>query len=130
MVFQRANIELTAGAIILRVTKKNITRRLHHLLAFHDTTALVPVISDPPTEPLQYRSLGLLKLKEKRLAIASHQQRNTAECPHRADANRLKDKIYYFMRSEEHTSELQSLRHLVCRLLLEKKKQTKKKKIN
>src|SRR5437899_7505131 len=31
-------------------------------------------------------------------------------------------------RSEEHTSELQSLRHLVCRLLLEKKK--KKKKVN
>src|SRR5438045_9401354 len=30
-------------------------------------------------------------------------------------------------RSEEHTSELQSLRHLVCRLLLEKKKKTKKK---
>src|SRR5947199_2744034 len=29
-------------------------------------------------------------------------------------------------RSEEHTSELQSLRHLVCRLLLEKKKQTKR----
>ena len=31
-------------------------------------------------------------------------------------------------RSEEHTSELQSLRHLVCRLLLEKKKNQKKKK--
>src|SRR5438045_7085702 len=29
------------------------------------------------------------------------------------------------MRSEEHTSELQSLRHLVCRLLLEKKKKRK-----
>src|SRR5947199_10397894 len=28
-------------------------------------------------------------------------------------------------RSEEHTSELQSLRHLVCRLLLEKKKNRK-----
>src|SRR5687767_15379681 len=28
-------------------------------------------------------------------------------------------------RSEEHTSELQSLAYLVCRLLLEKKKQTK-----
>src|ERR1035441_5763140 len=27
------------------------------------------------------------------------------------------------LRSEEHTSELQSLRHLVCRLLLEKKKE-------
>ena len=29
-------------------------------------------------------------------------------------------------RSEEHTSELQSLTNLVCRLLLEKKKQKKK----
>src|SRR5437016_14681668 len=32
-------------------------------------------------------------------------------------------------RSEEHTSELQSLTNLVCRLLLEKKKKKKKKKI-
>src|SRR5205814_7582210 len=31
------------------------------------------------------------------------------------------------LRSEEHTSELQSLRHLVCRLLLEKKKKNKTK---
>src|SRR5258705_7335349 len=31
-----------------------------------------------------------------------------------------------FHRSEEHTSELQSLRHLVCRLLLEKKKKKNK----
>src|SRR5437899_6390425 len=30
------------------------------------------------------------------------------------------------VRSEEHTSELQSLRHLVCRLLLEKKKTKKR----
>src|SRR5205814_7834840 len=30
--------------------------------------------------------------------------------------------IFGMNRSEEHTSELQSLRHLVCRLLLEKKK--------
>src|SRR5262249_62031056 len=32
--------------------------------------------------------------------------------------------IYLMVRSEEHTSELQSLTNLVCRLLLEKKKQT------
>src|SRR2546422_6424496 len=31
----------------------------------------------------------------------------------------------YIYRSEEHTSELQSRLHLVCRLLLEKKKKTK-----
>src|SRR5437899_8944950 len=30
--------------------------------------------------------------------------------------------VFELERSEEHTSELQSLRHLVCRLLLEKKK--------
>src|SRR5262245_63355105 len=32
------------------------------------------------------------------------------------------DRLVVRHRSEEHTSELQSLRHLVCRLLLEKKK--------
>src|SRR5436853_739009 len=38
-----------------------------------------------------------------------------------ASANRQNSKAPG-VRSEEHTSELQSLRHLVCRLLLEKKK--------
>src|SRR5687768_17972003 len=33
-------------------------------------------------------------------------------------------------RSEEHTSELQSRLHLVCRLLLEKKKNTRRKRIS
>src|SRR5258705_3155640 len=32
--------------------------------------------------------------------------------------------LFTSARSEEHTSELQSLRHLVCRLLLEKKNRT------
>src|SRR2546425_4601282 len=42
------------------------------------------------------------------------------ERPHRGDHDRgLGDE-----RSEEHTSELQSLAYLVCRLLLEKKKNT------
>ena len=35
-----------------------------------------------------------------------------------------------YLRSEEHTSELQSPCNLVCRLLLEKKKNNKKKKKN
>src|SRR5690625_4055468 len=34
-------------------------------------------------------------------------------------------RTFYIMRSEEHTSELQSRGHLVCRLLLEKKKTEK-----
>src|SRR2546422_7286863 len=41
---------------------------------------------------------------------------------------RLLDRVrtYGDLRSEEHTSELQSRLHLVCRLLLEKKKKKKK----
>src|SRR5262245_64669656 len=35
-------------------------------------------------------------------------------------------RVLFQSRSEKHTSELQSLRHLVCRLLLEKKKKTSK----
>src|SRR5437899_6774386 len=41
-------------------------------------------------------------------------------CPRRARSGQR-----WQARSEEHTSELQSLRHLVCRLLLEKKKKQK-----
>src|SRR5205814_9439367 len=44
--------------------------------------------------------------------------------PVRAAALRLdREPSVFPARSEEHTSELQSLRHLVCRLLLEKKKE-------
>src|SRR2546429_6997941 len=39
-------------------------------------------------------------------------------------AGRQQNKVRQKMRSEEHTSELQSRLHLVCRLLLEKKKKT------
>jgi hypothetical protein len=64
MIFQRANVELTAGTIILCVPKKNIACGLHHLLAFHDPSALMPVVREPTAEPFQYGSLGLFKLKE------------------------------------------------------------------
>src|SRR5205814_9579935 len=37
----------------------------------------------------------------------------------------IKKELGTGIRSEEHTSELQSLRHLVCRLLLEKKKKSR-----
>src|SRR5205814_9353996 len=47
---------------------------------------------------------------------------------HARSATKQGVKASYHNRSEEHTSELQSLRHLVCRLLLEKKKKIKYKK--
>src|SRR5262245_64949442 len=45
-------------------------------------------------------------------------RRGHRRCPWRRTRCRARS------RSEEHTSELQSLRHLVCRLLLEKKKES------
>src|ERR1035438_10679700 len=42
---------------------------------------------------------------------------------YRRPATRTSNRPDEVLRSEEHTSELQSLRHLVCRLLLEKKQQ-------
>src|ERR1039458_10817962 len=48
-----------------------------------------------------------------------------SENPKRDTARNLGRPSAHTLRSEEHTSELQSLRHLVCRLLLEKKKNKK-----
>ena len=42
-------------------------------------------------------------------------------------AQPIVQKSWQMLRSEEHTSELQSRQYLVCRLLLEKKKKTKNK---
>src|SRR5258705_3717597 len=42
---------------------------------------------------------------------------------HHVGLRRGREALIDRYRSEEHTSELQSLRHLVCRLLLEKKKE-------
>src|SRR5204863_2460833 len=52
-----------------------------------------------------------------RAGSAEHRQADTGACRPEIDE-----------RSEEHTSELQSRREIVCRLLLEKKKKKKKKK--
>src|SRR5690348_17508830 len=48
------------------------------------------------------------------------------EHDHSAALQNAAQREYVAHRSEEHTSELQSPVHLVCRLLLEKKKKTKK----
>src|SRR5262245_63034457 len=48
--------------------------------------------------------------------------RSSRRCSRSCSRSRSRERL---ARSEEHTSELQSLRHLVCRLLLEKKKKDK-----
>src|SRR5258708_23535934 len=49
---------------------------------------------------------------------------------HRRQGGDIEFKEHRCLRSEEHTSELQSPDHLVCRLLLEKKKKIHKKNLN
>src|SRR5437899_430000 len=61
----------------------------------------------PVAQPFGF--LHQMRGQKDRLAALADAAHQIPDCPPR-------------LRSEEHTSELQSLRHLVCRLLLEKKK--------
>src|SRR5205823_12176812 len=68
------------------------------------------------------------------LPVNSSTERTSTSCPdlrpsNTAETSSLKARMEASVaatRSEEHTSELQSLAYLVCRLLLEKKKKKKK----
>src|SRR5438093_9211178 len=77
----------------------------------------------PPTSTLfPYTTL----FRSNRLIVVRHgRRRNRAEpirLPHREQMRVGVQNLRRHVRSEEHTSELQSLTNLVCRLLLEKKK--------
>src|SRR5438445_9959954 len=65
----------------------------------------------PPRSPL-FPYTTLFRSRRRRRAAAPAPGRRRAPVPSRGDV----------LRSEEHTSELQSRQYLVCRLLLEKKK--------
>src|SRR2546427_2350376 len=69
------------------------------------------VVPPPPKKSLLARSLEIVKRSRSRLTL-----------PLRYSENHLPSTMSPPMRSEEHTSELQSQSNLVCRLLLEKKK--------
>src|ERR1039458_2069594 len=78
---------------------------------------LQPAFDDTGRLPLQDRAHSLLVQPHRRLAIDQSFLNQLGKLPN----------LEWFhddFRSEEHTSELQSLRHLVCRLLLEKKTNT------
>src|SRR5258706_11828531 len=90
---------------------------------FNDTaTTEIYTLSLHDALPISAIELGR-KNGSRRLTNASSLRHDTE--PLRLDAQRRVELAAEAMRSEEHTSELQSLTNLVCRLLLEKKKKNK-----
>src|SRR2546422_4627100 len=72
---------------------------------------------------LQYEHLVLYPINPKSLARFREALHPSHAKDDPVDADLALDMVHKHRRSEEHTSELQSRLHLVCRLLLEKKKQ-------
>src|SRR5437764_1826925 len=79
------------------------------------------MIRRPPRSTLfPYTTLFRSRLRPPRIPLGDQ--------PGELAAGRCAGRRFAGLRSEEHTSELQSPMYLVCRLLLEKKKKNKKKK--
>src|SRR5258705_9833226 len=122
---------------------ENDEDRVDHLMrlrALQDEThgflAFIPLAFHPDNTPLQHlpKTTGMLDIRQIAVSrlildnfphIKAYWQMlspKIAQIALRFGADDLDGTVIEEKRSEEHTSELQSLRHLVCRLLLEKKK--------
>src|SRR5262249_62207368 len=109
---------------------------LRALLSPSPPPSFFPLLPPPPKSPLfPYTTLfrshicGLAKKYGAAVVAGTIDEDKQSAMARTADrklsiAKRLRDlAVEKYGRSEEHTSELQSLTNLVCRLLLEKKKQ-------
>src|SRR5205809_2322357 len=82
------------------------------------------ILPPPPRSTLfPYTTLfrSLCQLQDRQLVPMHHQDRRRAHKNDHREREQLTAIAHSRQRSEEHTSELQSRLHLVCRLLLEKK---------
>src|SRR5262245_64933548 len=84
------------------------------------------MIRRPPRSTLFPYTTLFRSLERRRRQRPELLGRARSDRPQRERLDRCDLRVAERRRSEEHTSELQSLRHLVCRLLLEKKKKKKK----
>src|SRR5205814_9179671 len=89
--------------------------RLYHNLFFFNATATTEIYTLSLHDALPIS--GAVRARARTSATTAPRRRPDVPAPAHLGGGR----------SEEHTSELQSLRHLVCRLLLEKKKKKKTK---
>src|SRR3989442_9332413 len=84
------------------------------------------MIRRPPRSTLfPYTTLFRSHQHARRPVTASHDIGLREDAPDPLERRREPGRVRGGVRSEEHTSELQSRPHLVCRLLLEKKKEAR-----
>src|SRR5207253_7767489 len=95
-----------------------------YTLSLHDA---LPISARESARAVKERNLVLLEEIQDTVVVLPHDL--VLACQHACNVD---GETFYVdavlaesVRSEEHTSELQSRGHLVCRLLLEKKKKTK-----
>src|SRR5437899_9107757 len=78
----------------------------------------------PPLSPSELLEVSMIASVAGEIRDGTLTARRPFRAPHHSASMAAAPSMCRRGRSEEHTSELQSLRHLVCRLLLEKKKQS------
>src|SRR5687768_18239544 len=90
-------------------------------------TCALPICSRPGTRrPARSDAVSNASSSAGRPTPPARRRRSTRSRPSRMRAVWPRLRAVASWRSEEHTSELQSRLHLVCRLLLEKKKETRR----
>src|SRR5205814_4360600 len=109
----RTTGDLMSGtSLVARIGDQALAGPLGSLDAYLDRVSRIPVLSREEERALAERFRSRGDLAAARQLVLSHL---------RFVVHIARGYSGYGLRSEEHTSELQSLRHLVCRLLLEKK---------
>src|SRR3712207_8229926 len=98
-------------------------RRVHYFFFFNDTaTTEIYTLSLHDALPISRSPNTSSSRSVSDLSIGCPEGSSGLEGRSVGDSSSRANRRSIFMRSEEHTSELQSRQYLVCRLLLEKKK--------
>src|SRR5205823_12391884 len=95
-----------------------------YTLSLHDALPISGLAHERQAQPVLVRPGRLADEHQIRVRVACPEYDSCSRLVQRAAGAVAGLVVNRLQRSEEHTSELQSLAYLVCRLLLEKKKHT------
>src|ERR1035438_1071160 len=113
VVFALVLLAVSVGLKFFDARRKSQVAEMLQTASGEETTVVTNLLKDIDLD----RPTGI-----KRVLASFQFSRHAQQQIQQAGMNWSSTRLIAAMRSEEHTSELQSLRHLVCRLLLEKKK--------